>query len=391
MTVLRRAAVLAAALLLALPGAASAQQPKGTNTDAGIRKALLAQRDAVTNWPAFKDANKIVGWEEAVPDVCSWSGVNCTDSGMVYRIDWSCDNCLHCPLIGEWDFNLCAQPLAQGRLAPELASISSLRQVYIKGQNLSGPLPDAWAADGAFLNLTDLAIENNSFTGSLPASWGRAGAFPNVWRIWLDDNKLTGTLPPSWGGEGALKNLTWLKLHNNFLEGGVPAEWGQPTAFVRLNSSSGNEGVCPTGIRGNFQKCEITLANNTALCGPVPPNLVPFVCAEDKGDDLRATCVAQPDGSSGSGTNTGAIVGGVIGGLVVVGGATFAFIKLRGHKSLQGWKKESLDGHGLPVHQAPSAAGGGSTAGGAVYQPSRLPATEPNLPGFDGVDATGRQ
>ncbi len=40
------------------------------------------------------------------------------------RSDWGCDNCLHCPLIGEWDFNLCAQPLAQGRLAPELASIS---------------------------------------------------------------------------------------------------------------------------------------------------------------------------------------------------------------------------------------------------------------------------
>ncbi len=66
-------------LCLLLPSPPAALLP-------GIRQALLAQRDAVTNWPAFKDANKIVGWEEAVPNVCSWSGVNCTDSGMVYRM-----------------------------------------------------------------------------------------------------------------------------------------------------------------------------------------------------------------------------------------------------------------------------------------------------------------
>lgn len=91
---------------------------------AGIRQALLAQRDAITNWQAFSDANAVVGWDEAVPNVCSWSGVNCTTDGTVYRLDWSCDNCLHCPLIREWDFNLCAQPHAQGRLAPELANIT---------------------------------------------------------------------------------------------------------------------------------------------------------------------------------------------------------------------------------------------------------------------------
>lgn len=54
------------------------------------------------------------------------------------RRDFSCDYCLHCPLIGEWDFNLCATPRAQGGLVPELASIGTLRQLYIKGQELSG-------------------------------------------------------------------------------------------------------------------------------------------------------------------------------------------------------------------------------------------------------------
>lgn len=105
----------------------SAPQPclrRSSASAAGIRQALLAQRDAITNWQAFSDANAVVGWDEAVPNVCSWSGVNCTTDGTVYRLDWSCDNCLHCPLIKEWDFNLCALPHAQGRLAPELANIT---------------------------------------------------------------------------------------------------------------------------------------------------------------------------------------------------------------------------------------------------------------------------
>ena len=47
------------------------------------------------------------------------------------------------------------------------------------------------------------------------------------------------------------------KLHNNFLDGSVPAEWGQPTSFARMTSGTGNEGVCPTGIKASFQKCEM--------------------------------------------------------------------------------------------------------------------------------------
>lgn len=54
------------------------------------------------------------------------------------RRDLGCDTCLHCPLIKEWDLTLCATPLARGGLAPELASIGTLRQLFIKGQEISG-------------------------------------------------------------------------------------------------------------------------------------------------------------------------------------------------------------------------------------------------------------
>ena len=70
---------------------------------------------------------------------------------------------------------------------------------------------------------------------------------------------------------------------------------------------------------------------------------------------------------------------------MALGAAAFIFVRVRGRKA-QGWRKEALDEHGLPVHQPP-AAGTGSTAGGAVYQPARLPAVEADVPGFDGVEA----
>lgn len=68
-------------MTLALPAVAT-QPPPAPD----IRQALLAQRDAITNWAAFKAANSIAGWDEAEPNVCAWNGVNCTDSGMVYRL-----------------------------------------------------------------------------------------------------------------------------------------------------------------------------------------------------------------------------------------------------------------------------------------------------------------
>lgn len=75
------------ALLATAPLARAAPSDTvGTNTDTSIRKALLAQRDAITNWEAFAAANNMEGWKETTPDVCSWTGVNCTANGTLYRL-----------------------------------------------------------------------------------------------------------------------------------------------------------------------------------------------------------------------------------------------------------------------------------------------------------------
>ena len=38
--------------------------------------ALLAQRQAISNWDAFAAANNIAGWDAATP-VCNWTGIVC--------------------------------------------------------------------------------------------------------------------------------------------------------------------------------------------------------------------------------------------------------------------------------------------------------------------------
>ena len=45
------------------------------------RAVLLAQRDAIANWPLFSKNNNLTGWDDTTP-VCQWGGITC---GMVSR------------------------------------------------------------------------------------------------------------------------------------------------------------------------------------------------------------------------------------------------------------------------------------------------------------------
>lgn len=41
--------------------------------------ALLAQKQAISNWPDFAAANGITGWQDLATVCWEWTGVNCTD------------------------------------------------------------------------------------------------------------------------------------------------------------------------------------------------------------------------------------------------------------------------------------------------------------------------
>lgn len=70
---------------------------------------LLKQRDAITNWAAFKAGNNITGWDEATP-VCGWSYIHCRQDH-TYAVTFSC----------AYGGTKKCTPRAVGTLAPELA------------------------------------------------------------------------------------------------------------------------------------------------------------------------------------------------------------------------------------------------------------------------------
>ena len=72
---------------------------------------------------------------------------------------------------------------------------------WLHGNNLSGMLPDAWAAPTSFTVLKEVTLgDNPGLTGTLPAAWGaRPDALPLLERINASRTGLSGPLPPEWG------------------------------------------------------------------------------------------------------------------------------------------------------------------------------------------------
>lgn len=66
------------------PAACSPHQarrpPSSTHVPPHAVAALLAQRDAISNFGEFAAANVLTGWQEGVP-LCSWTGVVCNEAG----------------------------------------------------------------------------------------------------------------------------------------------------------------------------------------------------------------------------------------------------------------------------------------------------------------------
>lgn len=63
--------------------------------------------------------------------------------------------------------------------------------------------------------------------GPLPAAWANPGAFPSLTSLNISANNLSGPLPPEWGANGTtFGRLQKLDLRENGLEGYLPDEWG---------------------------------------------------------------------------------------------------------------------------------------------------------------------
>ncbi|PSC69697.1 Serine threonine-kinase CTR1 isoform A [Micractinium conductrix] len=226
---------------------------------------LLALRRSVSNWDAYSKGNKIAGWNESMP-VCKWTGVTCSQEGAILAVD------LGCPYTQ-------ADLLESGTLPAEVASISSLQILSLYNQNVTGTLPVAWGAKGAFANLTELDLTHNQISGTLPEGWADEGAFPVLSTLRLERNKLNGTLPASWATNSEahtpFMTLRSLYLRSNALTGPVPPKWSSTFRLLGYLDLGNNSlsGTLPDrwGQNNSFPKLtELYLNNQRNLTGPLP-------------------------------------------------------------------------------------------------------------------------
>ena len=125
--------------LVALALAALAR-PHLALSQASDTEALLALRNASTNWPQYSAAESIDGWSLDTP-VCMWTGVTCSEDGRVGGLILQCDGCT-------------VQLVAS--LPPELANLTELTTLNLQGNLLFGSIPPEWGGPAALPSLQNL-------------------------------------------------------------------------------------------------------------------------------------------------------------------------------------------------------------------------------------------
>ncbi|KAM0953255.1 putative protein kinase RLK-Pelle-LRR-I-1 family [Dioscorea sansibarensis] len=123
---------------------------------------------------SFVSRYPLADWAQEGGDPClpaSWSWVECSlDSN---------------PKISS--INLSGKNL-MGNIPLELTKLTSLVDLRLDGNSLTGPIPDF----SGCLNLEHIHLENNQLTGALPSS---LVDLPNLKELYLQDNMLSGSIP----------------------------------------------------------------------------------------------------------------------------------------------------------------------------------------------------
>lgn len=208
-------------------------------------------------------------WNSSDQNPCSWNGITCKDKTVV-------------------SISVPKRKL-NGSLPSSLGSLSQLRHVNFRNNELFGPLPpDLFQAQG----LQSLVLYGNSFSGSVPNQIHNLrylqtldlsqnffnGSFPasivqckRLKTLVISRNNFTASLPDGFGT--GLSSLEKLDLSFNQFNGSIPSDFGNLSSLQGTVDLSHNHfsGLIPVSLGNLPEKVYIDLTYNN-LNGPIPQN-----------------------------------------------------------------------------------------------------------------------
>ncbi|KAH1076667.1 hypothetical protein GLYMA_19G063800v4 [Glycine max] len=224
---------------------------------------LLALKKSIITDPEGSLSN----WNSSDDTPCSWNGITCKDQSVV-------------------SISIPKRKL-HGVLPSELGSLSHLRHLNLRNNNLFGDLPvGLFEAQG----LQSLVLYGNSLSGSVPNEIGKLrylqaldlsqnfynGSLPaaivqckRLRTLVLSHNNFTGPLPDGFGG--GLSSLEKLDLSFNEFNGLIPSDMGKLSSLQGTVDLSHNHfsGSIPASLGNLPEKVYIDLTYNN-LSGPIP-------------------------------------------------------------------------------------------------------------------------
>ncbi|XP_074268079.1 tyrosine-sulfated glycopeptide receptor 1-like [Silene latifolia] len=193
-----------------------------------------------------------LNWSTSSDCCSSWEGIGCDDTGRVVRL-------------------LLPSRRLKGNLSSSLANLTSLTQLNLSQNSLSGLLPDS-----LFTSLTNLEIidlSSNFLYGTLSASLTSNGSFSGTIQIIdISTNQFHGTIEPTWFALGS--NLSSFNASNTNFNGQIPSSIciSSPKLKILDFTNAAFNGHVPVGL-GRCLELKVFRAGFNNLSGLLPDDI----------------------------------------------------------------------------------------------------------------------